>query len=104
MQDAAEFERVLRLNVNGTLLLVKHSVPVFARGAGGPFVATYSVAQDSPMTADQRLSPLTLPRAVFADQPAEDLPTLDPGSDIDDAGRLAQRGLMQQALVRLMPL
>ncbi len=43
-QDAAEFERVLRLNVIGALLLVKHSVPVFARGHGGSFVAISSIA------------------------------------------------------------
>jgi 7-alpha-hydroxysteroid dehydrogenase len=44
LQDAAEFERVLRLNVIGTFLLVKHSVPVFARGTGGAFVAISSIA------------------------------------------------------------
>jgi NAD(P)-dependent dehydrogenase (short-subunit alcohol dehydrogenase family) len=44
LQDAAEFERVLRLNVIGTMLLVKHSVPVFARSAGGSFVAISSIA------------------------------------------------------------
>jgi NAD(P)-dependent dehydrogenase (short-subunit alcohol dehydrogenase family) len=44
LQDAAEFERVLKLNVIGTLLLVKHSVPIFARGAGGAFVAISSIA------------------------------------------------------------
>jgi 7-alpha-hydroxysteroid dehydrogenase len=44
LQDAAEFEHVLRLNVIGTLLLVKHVVPVFARGAGGAFVAISSIA------------------------------------------------------------
>jgi NAD(P)-dependent dehydrogenase (short-subunit alcohol dehydrogenase family) len=44
LQDAADFERVLRLNVIGTLLLVKHSVPVFARGTGGAFVAISSIA------------------------------------------------------------
>ena len=44
LQDAAEFERVLRLNVTGTFLLVKHSVPVFASNAGGAFVAISSIA------------------------------------------------------------
>jgi 7-alpha-hydroxysteroid dehydrogenase len=44
LQDAAAFEHVLRLNVIGTLLLVKHAVPVFARGAGGSFVAISSIA------------------------------------------------------------
>jgi NAD(P)-dependent dehydrogenase (short-subunit alcohol dehydrogenase family) len=44
LQDAAEYERVLRLNVIGTLLLVKHSVPVFARAGGGAFVAISSIA------------------------------------------------------------
>jgi NAD(P)-dependent dehydrogenase (short-subunit alcohol dehydrogenase family) len=43
-QDAVEFERVLRLNVVGALLLVKHTVPVFARGGGGSFVAISSIA------------------------------------------------------------
>jgi hypothetical protein len=37
---------------------------------------------------------------VFADQPADDAPALDPGGDIDDAAWLAQRGLLSQALVR----
>ena len=44
LQDAADFERVLKLNVIGTLLLVKQAVPVFARGAGGSFVAISSIA------------------------------------------------------------
>jgi len=44
LQDAAEFERVLRLNVVSALLLIKHSVPVFARGGGGAFVGISSIA------------------------------------------------------------
>jgi 7-alpha-hydroxysteroid dehydrogenase len=43
-QEAAEFERVLRLNVISALLLIKYSVPVFARGAGGSFVGISSIA------------------------------------------------------------
>jgi hypothetical protein len=39
---------------------------------------------------------------VFAAQPAQNLLTLDPGGDIDDATRLAQRELLLQALVRPM--
>ena len=37
---------------------------------------------------------------LSADQPAEDLPALDPCSDIDDVARLARRGLLLKALVR----
>jgi NAD(P)-dependent dehydrogenase (short-subunit alcohol dehydrogenase family) len=44
LQDLTEFERVLRLNVIGTLLLIKHSVPIFARGTGGSFVGISSIA------------------------------------------------------------
>lgn len=44
LQDVDTYERVLRLNVIGTLLLAKHSVPGFARGPGGSFVAISSIA------------------------------------------------------------
>ncbi|SEO86599.1 SDR family oxidoreductase [Trujillonella endophytica] len=44
LQDVANFERVLRLNVIGTLLLAQSAVPVFARAGGGSFVAISSVA------------------------------------------------------------
>lgn len=44
LQDVEEFERVMRLNVIGTLLLAKHVVPVFARSGGGSFVAISSIA------------------------------------------------------------
>jgi NAD(P)-dependent dehydrogenase (short-subunit alcohol dehydrogenase family) len=44
LQDVAEYEAVLRLNVIGTLLLAKHAIPVFARAGGGSFVAISSIA------------------------------------------------------------
>ena len=44
LQDVDDYERVLRLNVIGTLLLAKHSVPLFARAGGGSFVAISSIA------------------------------------------------------------
>jgi 7-alpha-hydroxysteroid dehydrogenase len=45
LQDIDEYERVLRLNVIGTLLLTKHAVPRFARSEnGGSFVAISSIA------------------------------------------------------------
>jgi NAD(P)-dependent dehydrogenase (short-subunit alcohol dehydrogenase family) len=42
--DVEEYERVLRLNVIGTFLLAKHSIPLFARAGGGSFVAISSIA------------------------------------------------------------
>jgi NAD(P)-dependent dehydrogenase (short-subunit alcohol dehydrogenase family) len=44
LQEVAEFERVLRLNVIGTFLLAKHTIPVFARAGGGSFVGISSIA------------------------------------------------------------
>lgn len=44
LQDVGEFERVLRLNVVGTLLLAKHAIPVFARADGGSFIGISSIA------------------------------------------------------------
>lgn len=44
LQNLAEFERVLRLNVIGTLLCVKHAVPALARSGGGSFVGMSSIA------------------------------------------------------------
>ena len=44
LQDVAEFERLLRLNVVGTMLLAKHSIPAFARAGAGSFVAISSIA------------------------------------------------------------
>lgn len=44
MQDAAEFERVLKLNVIGTFLCVKHSVPMMREAGGGSFVGMSSLA------------------------------------------------------------
>ena len=38
--------------------------------------------------------------AILADQAAEDLPTLDPGGDIDGMARLMLRRFLLQALVR----
>jgi 7-alpha-hydroxysteroid dehydrogenase len=45
LQDVPHYERVLKLNVIGTLLLTKYSVPIFARReGGGSFVAISSIA------------------------------------------------------------
>lgn len=44
LQDVAEFERVLRLNVVGTMLCVKHAVGHLARAGGGSFVGMSSIA------------------------------------------------------------
>lgn len=44
LQEVAEFERVLRLNVIGTLLCIKHGVPALARAGGGSFVGMSSIA------------------------------------------------------------
>jgi 7-alpha-hydroxysteroid dehydrogenase len=44
LQDLAEFERVLRLNVVGTLLCLKHGIPALARAGGGSFVGMSSIA------------------------------------------------------------
>nr|MDT0664911.1 SDR family oxidoreductase [Micromonospora sp. DSM 115978] len=43
-QDVGEYSRVLKLNVIGTLLLVKHSVPLFSAAGSGAFVAISSIA------------------------------------------------------------
>jgi 7-alpha-hydroxysteroid dehydrogenase len=44
LQDVAEFERVLRLNVVGTMLCVKHAVSHLARAGDGSFVGMSSIA------------------------------------------------------------
>jgi len=45
LQDVKHYEGVLKLNVIGTLLLTKYSVPLFARReGGGSFVAISSIA------------------------------------------------------------
>jgi len=44
LQDAAEFRRVLDLNVVGTMLCVKHSVPRLVAAGGGSFVGMSSIA------------------------------------------------------------
>jgi len=44
VQDTAEYLRVLHLNVLGTLLCVKHSVPPMIAAGGGSFVALSSIA------------------------------------------------------------
>ena len=44
LQELADFERVLKLNVVGTLLLAKHSIPYFSRQGGGSFVGISSIA------------------------------------------------------------
>lgn len=44
LQDAAEFRRVLDLNVTGTMLCIKHSVPVMVAAGGGSFVGMSSIA------------------------------------------------------------
>lgn len=44
LQDADEFRRVLELNVMGTMLCVKHAVPLMVAGGGGSFVGMSSIA------------------------------------------------------------
>jgi NAD(P)-dependent dehydrogenase (short-subunit alcohol dehydrogenase family) len=44
LQDTDEFVRVLHLNVLGTMLCVKHSVPLMAKAGGGSFVGMSSIA------------------------------------------------------------
>ena len=44
LQDVEEFLRVLHLNVLGTMLCVKHSVPRMAAAGGGSFVGMSSLA------------------------------------------------------------
>lgn len=44
LQDVAEFRRVLDLNVVGTMLCVKHSVPHMVSAGGGSFVGMSSIA------------------------------------------------------------
>ena len=43
-QPTDEFERVLKLNVVGTMLLVKHAVPHLVAAGGGSFVGMSSIA------------------------------------------------------------
>ncbi len=42
--DAQEFERVLRLNVLGTMLCIKHTLPYLIAAGGGSFVGMSSLA------------------------------------------------------------
>lgn len=44
LQDVGDYERVMRLNIIGALLLMKHTIPVFARASGGSFVGISSIA------------------------------------------------------------
>jgi NAD(P)-dependent dehydrogenase (short-subunit alcohol dehydrogenase family) len=44
LQDVKEFRRVLDLNVVGTMLCIKHSVPAMVAAGGGSFVGMSSVA------------------------------------------------------------
>lgn len=44
LQDLAQFEAVLRLNVIGTMLCVKHAVPEMVVSGGGSFVGMSSIA------------------------------------------------------------
>jgi 7-alpha-hydroxysteroid dehydrogenase len=44
LQDVEEYERVTRLNLIGTFLLMKTTIPLFARATGGSFVAISSIA------------------------------------------------------------
>lgn len=44
LTDAGEFLRVLQLNVVGTMLLIKHSVPRMVAAGGGSFVGMSSIA------------------------------------------------------------
>jgi NAD(P)-dependent dehydrogenase (short-subunit alcohol dehydrogenase family) len=48
MQDTTEFVRVLHLNVLGTMLCVKHSVPHMVAAGGGSFVGMSSIAGHIP--------------------------------------------------------
>lgn len=43
-QDLGEFQRVLNLNLVGTLLCIKHSVEHMARAGGGSFIGMSSIA------------------------------------------------------------
>jgi NAD(P)-dependent dehydrogenase (short-subunit alcohol dehydrogenase family) len=44
VQDTKEFVRVLHLNVLGTMLCIKHSVPHLVAAGGGSFVGMSSIA------------------------------------------------------------
>jgi len=44
LQDTEEFLRVLHLNVLGTMLCVKHSVPYMVKAGGGSFIGMSSIA------------------------------------------------------------
>jgi NAD(P)-dependent dehydrogenase (short-subunit alcohol dehydrogenase family) len=44
LQDLKEFTRVLHLNVLGTMLCVKHSIPHMKKAGGGSFVGMSSIA------------------------------------------------------------
>lgn len=44
VQDTEEFTRILHLNVLGTMLCVKHSIPSMVEAGGGSFVAMSSLA------------------------------------------------------------
>lgn len=44
LQELEEFERVIRLNVIGTVLSVKHAVPHLVRSGGGSFIGMSSIA------------------------------------------------------------
>ena len=48
LQDAKEFLRVLHLNVLGTMLCVKHTVPHMVAAGGGSFVGMSSIAAHLP--------------------------------------------------------
>ena len=48
LQDTAEFIRVLHLNVLGTMLCVKHTVPHMVANGGGSFVGMSSIAGHLP--------------------------------------------------------
>ena len=44
VQDTAEFLRILHLNVLGTMLCIKHTVPYMVEAGGGSFVGMSSIA------------------------------------------------------------
>jgi len=48
MQDTSEFLRVLHLNVLGTMLCVKHTIPHMVAAGGGSFVGMSSIAGHIP--------------------------------------------------------
>ena len=81
LQDTDEFIRVLHLNVLGTMLCVKHSVPYMVKAGGGSFVEVQGTAEGATFARGELDSMLglaekgigeivELQRSVLADPPA----------------------------------